>query len=191
MIMKSFTKNIVINLCVCFFSFPLLAIENETVEDDKITNEFVENIIMKEKAGVRYYKNGKYQIAFDKLTYSAKRGLKLSQYLLGIMYLKGQHVEQSLFYGMAWLGVAKESKAKEWVTLFDEIYAKATPEEQQAIATNTAKFIEKYGMKAQAITCNKRARLGERKIIRECTKNGKVFDIPRIDSNQSIFKNQY
>ena len=191
MLMRTFTKKIVIFLSICVFSLPLLATEIEDVEEDKISNEFVDNIIMKEKAGVRYYIKGKYQSAFENLSYSAKRGLKLSQYLLGMMYLKGQHVEQSLFYGMAWLGVAKESKAKEWLALFDKIYATATPEQQQAIESNTAKFIAKYGMKAQAITCNKRARLGERKIIRKCTKNGKVFDIPRIDSDHSIFKNRY
>ncbi len=40
-------------------------------------------------------------------------GLKEAQYYLDFMYLKGQHVQQSVGLGMAWLGVACETKIPE------------------------------------------------------------------------------
>ncbi len=161
--------------------------EAENVEN----SGFIESIVMKERAGVRYYKKQKYKLAFENLSQAAKQGLKQSQYLIGIMYLKGQHVEQSLFHGMAWLGVAKESKSKDWLELFDKIYANASVEQQQAISENTEKFIAKYGIKKQHMTCSKRTRLGERKIILECTKDGRKFDIPRAKTNEAILQNRF
>jgi hypothetical protein len=146
---------------------------------------------MKQTAGARYYKKQLYKKAFEILNYAAKKGFKQSQYLLGIMYLKGQHVNQSLFYGMAWLGVAKESKSKDWVELFDNVYATATPAQQQAIDASTAKFNQKYGMKTQQMTCSKREKLGGRKKQLECTKNSQIFDLNRSRNDESALNNGF
>lgn len=153
--------------------------------------DFIENIIMKERAGIRNYKKGEYQKAYKDLRYAAKRGFKQSQYLIGLMYLKGQHVKPSLFYGMAWLGVAKEAGSKEWVALFEQIYTNATLEQRAAIDTNMKKFIEKYGLKAQDMTCSNRSRLGNRKKTLECTKNTKVFEINRSRTEETILNNRF
>jgi len=176
-------------LLMMLMAFPLSALAADSSVGDKTSdsNEYVENIVMKERQGIRDYKKANYEKAYTALSYAAKRGFKQSQYLLGLMYLKGQYVKQSLFYGMAWLGVAKESKAKDWLALFDRIYAASTEQQQQAIDTNRLNFIQKYGLKSQNMSCNLQARLGGRKKTLQCSKKGKVFDIPRTPVNNSLY----
>ena len=124
----------------------------------------------KEKAGVRYYKKGSYQKAYEKLLYPAQLGLKDAQYYLGFMYLKGQYVDQSLATGMAWLGVACEIEAKEWQQTFDQIYNALNVEQRKFIDQKVASYIQLYGMETQEMDCARVARTGSRKVTVNCQK---------------------
>ncbi len=86
-----------------------------------------------ESTGLRYYERGNYAKAFENLSATAARGFKESQYILAFLFLKGQHVETSLVLGMGWLGVAVESEDPEWIELYQSIYQRAPPEQQQLI----------------------------------------------------------
>lgn len=124
----------------------------------------------KEKAGVRYYKRGSYKKAYEKLLYPAQLGLKDAQYYLGFMYLKGQHVDQSLVTGMAWLGVACEIEAKEWQQTFDQIHRALNLEQRKFIDQKVASYRQLYGMETQEMDCARVARTGSRKVTVNCRK---------------------
>ena len=129
-----------------------------------------ESLELSESAGLRYYNNQKYAAAAENLTKAAQGGMKKSQYLLGFMYLKGQHVPQSVVEGMAWLGVASESGKKEWKNAYKQIYAKATKAQRKAIKSRLDKFISLYGMQTQNVSCKRDKKLGSNKREIRCAK---------------------
>lgn len=126
--------------------------------------------IKDEHAGVRYYKQGDYEKAFAKLEGPAKSGFKQSQYLLGIMYLKGQFVPQSIVKGMCWLGVANEIDVPDWTRTYDSIHANLSTQQKKTVDEEIQHYIAKYGLVAQDMVCRKRAKLGSRRTETICNK---------------------
>ena len=102
---------------------------------------------------------------------AAQRGMKTAQYLLGIMFLKGEYVDQSLAIGMAWLGVAGEADQDDWHATYEQIYDTLPANLQAAIDAKVATYIELYGVRTQKIRCDRRARIGQRRIEEICGKN--------------------
>ena len=86
------------------------------------------------------------------------------------MYLKGQHVDQSLATGMAWLGVACEIDARQWQQTFDQIYNALNVEQQKIIDQKVDSYIQLYGMETQEMDCARVARMGTRKVTVNCRK---------------------
>jgi len=113
-------------------------------------------LVKDEAKGVQLYKEGKFEEAYKKLSVTAKLGLKQSQYFMAFMYLKGQYIEQSVVTGLAWLGVAKESKIKEWSDTYDSIYSKLSKDSKMLVDSRQKLFIEQYGMRAQKVECETR-----------------------------------
>jgi TPR repeat protein len=154
----------------------LLAITtvNSYATKKTVDKKHISTVINAQKAGVKYHKQAEFEKAFEKLSISAQGGIKQSQYLLGIMYFKGQYVKQSLATGMAWLGVANEIHIKDWKATYNNIYNKLNAKQQEYIDKIVAEYIERYGMKTQKLTCKKKASLGSRKIQIYCNyqKNG-------------------
>ena len=109
-----------------------------------------------EAVGVKHYKRGNYRRAYQKLINAAHQGMKQAQYFMGFMYLKGQHVEQSAVLGTVWLGLAKESQIKEWVITYDNVYAVLSKEQKGEVDKKLLEYIDKYGMEAQDVKCEKR-----------------------------------
>ena len=123
-----------------------------------------------EKSGMRHYRKEQYEKAFHILENTAKYGLKKSQYTLAIMYLKGQYVEISIDTGLAWLGVAAEAELDEWNALYDQIYGMLDETQQSLIQSKVNDHIDKYGMAAQNVSCEKKTKLGSRKKRLHCDK---------------------
>lgn len=130
----------------------------------------IERLERQETTGLRYYDRGNYQKAFDELSATAARGLKHSQYILAFMFLKGQHVDQSILLGMGWLGVAIESGEPEWIELYESLYQRSTPEQKVLIDAKVAHYIEQYGMVAQNVSCSRRPVAGSRRAESRCLK---------------------
>lgn len=137
---------------IVFVSLVLL-ISCSSTSDMKFEQKSLLQIEREERAGVRYHKRGDYKNAFRKLSTSAKWGMKQPQYLLGIMFLKGQHVEQSIEIGMGWLGVANEVDINEWKDLYDDIYNKLSAQQKITVDKKVELYIHQYGMKAQNLSC--------------------------------------
>jgi hypothetical protein len=136
---------------------------------------------VKEINGIKLYKKGEYKKAFELLKTPATWGYKGSQYAVAFMFLKGQHVEQSTVLGMAWLGVAAESKVPEWTQQFNAFYELASAEEKQKIDAKLKEYIGKFGMKAQHVTCSKHIVVGTRKHKVDCHKYGQVATLYKME----------
>jgi TPR repeat protein len=149
--------------------FLVLMLVSSSYADEAVDAKW-NSLYKKEKAGVRYYKKGSYEKAYEKLHYAAQLGLKDAQYYLGFMYLKGQHVNQSLATGMAWLGVACEIEEEEWQQTFDQIYNALNVEQRKTIDQKVASHIQLYGMETQEMDCSRVARTGSRKVTVNCRK---------------------
>jgi hypothetical protein len=97
------------------------------------------------------------------------------------MFLKGQHVKQSVVLGMGWLGVAIESNVAEWKGEFAKFYDAAPIELQSEIDLKVEEYIVKFGMKAQGITCVE----GINKVIKryqiKCVRGDKVSTLYPIE----------
>ena len=116
----------------------------------------------KEASGVRAYLDGRFESAFEILSDSARRGMKESQYLLSLMFMKGEGVGKSIPIGISWLGVAAESGAEEWNNTFKSIVDSLSDAQRAMIDTKVKDYVAKYGGVVQGVTCANRAAAGSR-----------------------------
>jgi len=133
-----------------------------SIDADKRTRYSSYQVKKMEVEGIKLHKRAQYDQAFEKFKFPAAMGYKGSQYFLGLMFLKGEHVDQSIILGMAWLGVANEANVKEWKTLYDSVYKKLRTEQKEHVDRKVKQYIQQYGMQAQDISCKKRPWVGHR-----------------------------
>ena len=137
----------------------------------------------KEYNGVKAYKKGEFEKAFNYLEQPASLGYKSAQYTLAFMFLKGQYLAQSTKLGMGWLGVAKEAGVENWSLQYDTFYNAASAKEKQQIDKIVAVYIERFGVKAQNMTCRRstspRRTFGEIKI--DCSKHDGAVTVYDVD----------
>jgi hypothetical protein len=126
------------------------------------------NLTKTENQGIKYYNKGKYEKAYERFSDTASWGYKTSQYFLGLMHLKGQHVEQSNVIGMAWLGVASEAGVEEWQVLYQSLYDALSESEKITVDLKLEEYISKFGLKAQNISCEKKPNLRTRRATMTC-----------------------
>lgn len=156
-------KRICIALLLTTLGSPLLA-------DSKITQARFAELQEMENIGVRQFKKGKFKKAYKKLIVPAKQGLKQSQYLIGFMYLRGHHVEQSLVEGLAWLGVAKEAEVVDWSKTYETVYGLTTEDQRAELKSLQVLYISRYGLETQQLKCLNRSKSGSRRLVIECVK---------------------
>jgi len=145
--------------------------------DDDLLPE-IELMYRNEETGLRQYDRGDFEQAFETLSDTAVQGLKKSQYILAFMFLKGEHVDKSILLGMGWLGVARESGEKEWVTLYDNMYARANATQKAMIDEKVKQYVGLYGMSATNVTCRRAQVAGSRRYEMRCIKVRGVIDDP-------------
>lgn len=173
---------VLLALALFFATAPGVRAADEEQADTKIRFVEYDRYPRFERNGIKFYKRGKFDKAFPKLSDAAAWGLKDAQYYLGLMFLKGQHVEPSVVLGMGWLGVANEAGVEEWQATYDGLYAAASPELQARIDEKVLDYVAKYGQKVQRVSCVRRARKGSRKIRIECTKrHGTLTHQPEVE----------
>ena len=165
-------KKILLVLIVMIFSTSVFS------EKELLDSREVADIYKMQYEGRKAYKKEDYETAFVHLTKAAELGMKNSQYLLGLMYLKGQAVKKSNLTGMAWLGVAKESGVKEVVSMHDKLYAAFNEKQREFIDEKTAEFVALYGLEAQGVSCLREKRVSSKRFKVNCYKNS--IDIQRF-----------
>jgi len=90
----------------------------------------------------------------------AQWGDKGCQWIVGILYLKGDGVEQNGLEGMKWMTVAAESGKQEWVEIYGKVMAQLPPNSRAIVERQGQDYIDRYGMRAQNVYCTKRADTG-------------------------------
>jgi len=139
---------------------------------------------VKEFNGIKYYKNGDYEKAFNLLKEPAAWGYKGSQYAIAFMFLKGEYVEQSTLLGMGWLGVAKEANVKSWTEQYNAFYNASTKEQKLKFDKIKDIYIQRYGLVAQDVTCRKSTSAKSKRIKVDCHKydgSGVLYGIDLVE----------
>ena len=138
----------------------------------------------KEFNGIKHYKDGNYEEAFNLLKEPAAWGYKGSQYTIAFMFLKGQYLQQSTLLGMGWLGVAKEANVKEWSKQYDVFYSAATKKQKLDFDKIKEVYIKRYGLMAQDVTCRKSTSAKSRRVRVDCYHYdgvGVLYDIDLVE----------
>lgn len=124
----------------------------------------------KEARGVRAYSAGRYESSFDMLSDTASKGMKESQYLLSLMFLKGEGIDKSVLIGLGWLGVAIESGNEEWNNTFNTLYDSLNDAQRAMVDAKVKDYVAKYGSAVQGVSCEKRTTAGSRRLEVRCDK---------------------
>ncbi|WP_155730557.1 sel1 repeat family protein [Pseudoalteromonas luteoviolacea] len=163
----------------------LIAVVLPACQSNRAIIKDIDAIHKQERNGIKLYQQGQYASAFEELGELATWGYKDAQYYLAFMFLKGQHVEQSTLIGMGWLGVAAASGITEWVDFYEALYAKATPQMRAKIDTVVADYKQKFGMKAQFVSCRRTQTSTSMKVVMMCTKEDKIIKVYPLYLNES------
>ena len=111
-----------------------------------------------------------YDRAFKYLDKASKLGNKISQFTLALLYIEGLGVEQDYTKAYLWLNVASEVKEKRWRKVRDQIHNSLSEEQITVLKPLVDEYIEKYGAKAQEVSCYKRKATGTNRKLMQCTK---------------------
>lgn len=124
----------------------------------------------KQLDGMHAYEAGDFDRAFRVLGDGATKGLKDSQYLIAIMFMKGEGVAKNMLVGLGWLGVAIESGNEEWSNTYNSFYDALNERQREMVDEQVRRYKEKYGGKVQGVTCARRTAVGDRQIKLRCNK---------------------
>jgi TPR repeat protein len=111
-----------------------------------------------------------YDKAFPLLDEAAKLGNKISQFTLALLYMEGLGVTQDYGQAYLWLNVAAEHNEKRWRKVRNQLHNSLSEEQTAALKPLVAEHIEKYGEKAQEVSCYKRAATGSNRKQLQCSK---------------------
>ncbi len=121
---------------------------------------------------LKLYEKKNYPEAFYAFKNLAYVGDKSSQFNLGVMYFRGEHVEKDGIEAYAWMHVSSEEGDEKFLRLKNLIYKKLSEKEQNAAASLSEQYIKKYGNAALAISLAPKPLSDE-----ECTQARKLLDI--------------
>ncbi len=129
-----------------------------------------------ETRGLRRHQQGEYEDAYALLSDPARHGFKGAQHCIALMHIAGQSVEKNVLVGIALLGLAAESGDRK---LEQEYVAavKSIPEKyQQLVRDQTQYYIQRYGMNAQGVSCNKVKRTASNLKVMMCLKQPGTYE---------------
>jgi TPR repeat protein len=112
-----------------------------------------------------------YDEAFEHLETASKLGNKVSQFTLALLYMEGLGVKQDYAQAYLWLNVASEVNENKWQKVRDQLHNALSKEQVAALTPLVDEYIEKYGAKAQEVSCYKRAAIGTNRKQMLCTKH--------------------
>lgn len=138
------------------------------------------------KQAIRLYQDNEFEQALPQLELFAKRGDKMSQYIVGTMYLNAQGTKQDLLKSYAWLSVANEQKSEVWEKPLIMLQEKLPKDYLVKLISEGDRYLELYGAKSQRLKCKNVKELGSKKPTYRCkkmeVKNGHYY----VDDEQSI-----
>ncbi len=170
-------KKLTINLTIMMLLLSMSSISsassssNNTLDIDSYNKEL--------RTAIRLYKDDDYEQALPQLEIFAKRGDKMSQYIVGTMYLNSQGTKQDLVKSYAWLTVANEQRSDAWERPLKMLEEKLPADYLSVLASEGNKYVELYGAKSQRLKCKNVKELGSKYPTHRCNKieitNGYYF----------------
>jgi len=160
--MNKLTINLTITMFLLSISFISTAASDNTLDIRSYNKEL--------KTAIRFYKKNDYEQALPLLEVFAKRGDKMSQYIVGTMYLNAEGTKQDLVKSYAWLTVANEQKSQSWEKPLEMLEDKLSAEYLNILTAEGKKYLELYGSKSQRLRCKNVKELGSKKPTHRCQK---------------------
>lgn len=102
-----------------------------------------------------FYRTKQYEKAFPFLLASAKRGFKVAQYRLGVIYVNGLgKIKRDVTLGIGWLGTSASPRStalmrETYEDLMDQVPERLKPKVQELVDA----LIERYGSEATGVNC--------------------------------------
>lgn len=119
-------------LVVCSFMLWALLVESSTASASY-------------RKGLEYYQSEEYQEAYFTFKNMAAVGDKPSQYNLGVMYYRGEHVDQDNAMAYAWMTLASELGEERYKNNADKIFESLDDKGKEAAAEQFARLSGLYG----------------------------------------------
>ena len=97
---------------------------------------------------MKHYSDGDYAVALKEFKYLASIGISGAQFNLGVMYYRGQGVEQDIPLAYAWMYMAGTSDESKWRKVAAKVYATLSEQEKQQADKRKSELESKYGKAA-------------------------------------------
>lgn len=132
---------------------------------------------------LKLYEKKNYPEAFYAFKNLAYIGDKSSQFNLGVMYFRGEHVEKDVIEAYSWMHVSSEDGDEKFLRLKRLIYKNLSEKEQHAAASLSEQYIKKYGNAALAISLAPKPLSDE-----DCEQDPTLLDItsPKYPREQEV-----
>ena len=153
-------KNLILALTVTLPALPAFAAHYDKKQ--------IDDLYESEASGLRYYTLGDFPKAFSILSRTAAPGMKNSQYILGLMFIKGEGVDKNVLSRLAWMGLAAELGSDEWVEKHEGLYNSLSNTHKSMVDQKVREYGENFGASPQGVTCSKTAEVGSRAIRWKC-----------------------
>lgn len=95
--------------------------------------------------GVEYYEAEKFEEAYAEFLHSARAGDHLAQRNLGVMYVRGEYVEQDLVRGHAWIALSEQHQAYADEGLGDIVWQSIPESQYEAAESARQALLAQYG----------------------------------------------
>ncbi|MDX5406523.1 MAG: hypothetical protein LPK11_05710 [Chromatiaceae bacterium] len=144
-----------------------VAQDSPSVKEIKLRAEFYQNELdlLLDKA-----RRGNFADFYQDVVKFAHYGEKYPQYLLGVMLLKGDGVQQDIGQGLVWLRLALEQKNTEWQKVYDSVSAQLTKEQLASLEPMYEVYKARFGVDAQKMSCSNERMEASNIRIHQCRK---------------------
>lgn len=123
---------------------------SESGKEVKLRAEFYQNELdlLLDKA-----RRGNFADFYEDVLKFARYGEKYPQYLLGVMLLKGDGVQQDVAQGIVWMRLSLEQKNTEWQRAYDKVVDAIPAEQLASIEPMFELYKARYGVDTQYMSC--------------------------------------
>lgn len=142
--------------------------ETATVKEVKLRADFYQNELDLLLGKAR---RGNFSEFYQDVVKFAHYGEKYPQYLLAVMLLKGDGVQQDIGQGLVWLKLALEQKNTEWQKVYDSVASKLTQEQLASLEPMYELYKSRFGVEAQKMSCRNEKMEASNIRINQCRKN--------------------
>lgn len=133
----------------------------------KLHAEFYQNELNLLLANAR---RGNYADFYQDLVKFARYGEKYPQYLLGLILVRGDGVQQDIAQGLVWMRLALEQRNSEWQKAYDVIISAIPQDQLLSIEPMFEEYKSRYGVDTQKMSCTQEKMRNSSIRLHQCRK---------------------